>query len=164
MFTITDTSDYIKSCSLAKIQDNPRCQILLNKFRIYTGSIHVYKEMQPNQNVATKLYEFLEKKLPKNLKISTPNEAANISIVPRESGKSWGIKHLKRLHPTLINEIIMIGDSYSDLETKTEVTNFYTVGNASTDVKKAADYSAEHPYARGVMELLRKINSSVVDK
>jgi len=149
-YCIIDTSKYIGT---RKEKINTDTNILLNKFRLYTGSIHVYEGKNPNSDVAQSLYNYLSTALPKNLTVSKPNKVANITIQPKNSSKADGIKYLKEISNNNFEKIYMVGNSLSDAKTLPFVNGFFAVGNSDNETKKEATFVAEKDYTAGVMEI-----------
>jgi len=152
---VTDTSDYINKIN--EIPLSNRIDILLNKYRKYTGSVHVYKNKTPEVNLAQKLFVYLEDNLDEKLCITKPNTVANVTIQPRGSSKSMGVRYLKETFPDKYEHILVIGDSTSDAETAPLIQAFYAVSNADPETRRKATFVSDSPYTKGVGEILRHI-------
>jgi len=152
---VLDTTKYIGN--LKHKVPGDQTNILLNKYRKYTGSVHIYKNGKPDTRLALQLYDYLGSNIDDNLLVTKPNNAANITIQPRGSSKAMGIKYLRETFPNEHEHVFMIGDSTSDAETIPFVDGFYAVGNSNREVKRKAAFVSEEPYTKGVGEILQFI-------
>ncbi|MCX6740655.1 MAG: HAD family hydrolase [Candidatus Parcubacteria bacterium] len=156
-FVFGDTVKLIKDSNLKKIP----LIIMANRFRKYTGSIHVFRYGVRDLELIRKLGKFLadyfiQHKL--NLDVEIPKSFSNFVFWPRNINKGIALQRIKKYYKNY--NYIMIGDDLADLKTLKEIDYFYAVGNAQPEVKKIADYVAKEKYSRGVMEILKYIDKN----
>jgi len=151
---VVDTVDMITSKELKKIPVG----IFLNKFRLFTGSIHLYRYGKRDRNLAKKVATFLRKYFKSknyNVSVEVPEAFGNIIFWPSTADKGKAFARIKKYYPGY--DLAMIGDDKSDLKTLKHVKYLFAVGNALPIVKKRADYAAKAKYTQGVVEILQYI-------
>ncbi len=148
----TDTSQMIMSNKLKSISS----AILVNKFREYTGSIHLYKYGKTDTKLAEKLVKFLNKYFKEhgfNFNVECTKSFGNVIFWPKAINKKKALKKLKAFYKGY--SFVMIGDDVPDAKTLGEVKFFFTVGNAKKTVKAKADFVAKKTYTQGTIEIIR---------
>lgn len=132
--------------------------LLVNKFRDYTGSIHVRNNGRNDLKLAKQLVRYFEKYFGNDYAISTSKIFSNVLISPKSADKGKAIKTLKEKYYSG-STVVMIGDDSADMPVMNVVDKFFAVGNAEPRVKKHADYEAKLPYTQGVVEILSYLDA-----
>ncbi|MBI2624626.1 HAD family phosphatase [Candidatus Parcubacteria bacterium] len=128
-----------------------------NKFRDWTGSIHVRHYGHHDIRGAKALARLLNQSLGNQYDIRVSPIFTNVLVTPRGCDKGRALAILMRRHfPG--SHVIMIGDDAADATTRRVVDALYAVANAEPQVKRQADSVARLPYTRGVVEILRSLD------
>lgn len=128
-----------------------------NKFRDWTGSIHVRHYGHHDVRGAKALARLLNHSLGKRYDVRVSPIFTNVLVTPLGCDKGGALATLtRRRFPG--SRVIMIGDDAADATTRRVVDALYAVANAEPQVKRQADYVARLPYTRGVAEILRTLN------
>jgi len=150
----TDTVKIIKQNKrLKKISQG----ILANKFRKYSGSVHLFKYGERDLKTAKKLAGYLRNYFKRNkleLEVEVPKYSDNIVFWPSRCNKGTALKKLKSYYNDY--SFGMIGDDLADLKTLGHLKYFFAVANAQPMVQKKADFVSKKPYTQGVVEILNK--------
>src|SRR6056297_1290268 len=158
-----DTTDINKHLDVQEIPGEDTVIFFVNQYRKYSLSIHVKKvengqlakHLPAVKEFYQKVKELVEKKnYPFDLEYTT--SFANLLAYPKETSKAKAFQVLKEKYPNYKN--IVIGDDILDKPLKSKMNHFFVVGNAGEDAKKNADYVAKEPIAKGVEEILLKID------
>ncbi len=131
-------------------------QILINKFRLYTGSVHVYRDGERDRSLAEELAAYLRKELKaakRSVDVIVTGEFGNIIINPKGVSKTTAFRKLRSFYPN--HTFVMIGDDAADAKTLGEVDHFFAVGNAAEEARKAAEHVAKETHTKGVIETLK---------
>jgi len=162
--TFYKKTDTVKIVSQGKRVEFPENSIiiLVNRFREYTVSAHVKKFKKGNlfKDLRTlqRLQKSLENKiseisLDKDIEISSSTTFGNILVYLKKISKRTGTEYLLKKHfPNY--RAVAIGNERSDFQMIEELGEFWTVKNASKEVKRLASKIATKPYAKGVNDLL----------
>ena len=156
-FFYGNTVKFIKSNKLKSIP----LAILVNSFREYTGSVHIYKYGKRELLLAKKLTVFLKSYFKKNnlsLLVENPKAFGNIVFWPKGIDKGIALQKAKKYYRSY--DFVMIGDDLADLETLKRTKYFFAVGNAQKEVKEKADFCSQETYTKGVIEILHLIDNS----
>lgn len=156
----TDTVSIIKSKNLKK---NPLV-ILVNSYRKYTASIHIYRYGTHDRILAQKLTRyikryFLDKKF--DFHVESPKSFGNVVIFPKGADKGRALGEIKKYYPEYA--FYMIGDDSADLKTLREINGFFAVGNAQRDVMKKACYVSPYTHTRGVVDILEHFEKNNIE-
>lgn len=133
--------------------------IMINKFRLYTGSIHIYRDGTRDRILAKKLAIYLKKyfkDLKKDISVMVTSIFGNIILFPKGINKKLAFKAIRKYYSDY--NFVMIGDDIDDANTIKYVDYFFTVGNASNRVKSKASYVSKNFYTRGVVDILNNSN------
>lgn len=147
----TDTVRVIKSVGLKK---NPFV-ILVNSYRKYTASIHIYRYGVHDRELAKKLTGYMKRYFRTeelSLHVESPASFGNIVVFPKGADKGKALKEIKKYYPGYV--FYMIGDDLADLKTLREIKSFFAVGNAQQEVQKKASYTSSFTYTEGVVDIL----------
>jgi len=150
-FFFGDTVKFIKS---KKVKIAPLA-ILVNGFRDYTGSVHIYQYGKRDLIIAKKLSNFLKnyfKKHKFNLAVECTKSFGNVIFYPKKIDKRKALQKIKKYYNDY--DFVMIGDDLADVMVRNEVKYFFAVGNAQEQVKAKADFVAKQTYTKGVIEIL----------
>lgn len=79
-----------------------------------------------------------------------------VELGPKNCNKATGVRELARILGFGMDQVMAIGDYGNDLEMIREAGIGVAVGNASDEIKAAADYVTSAPMGYGVMEALEK--------
>ena len=129
--------------------------IIINEHRLYTGSIHVYRNGNRDGVLAKQLASHLQSffnEEGQNFIVESPEAFKNVIIYPSNINKQKALNLIKAYYPDYA--FIMIGDDIADAQTHDVVDYFFAVGNALPKVKTLATYSATESYTKGVVEIL----------
>lgn len=151
IFKITDT---VKA--LAKIKQNKGKIILMNKFRKFTTSLHIFNQGKRDVVFARQVKRYLKKSnLSRKLKVEVKISEvfSNILIQSKLIDKGEALIKLRRYYPDY--RFITIGDDESDLRVMKNVDLVCAVGNATAKFKKSAHLVAKQPYTKGVLEIIK---------
>ena len=158
-FRYTDTVKAIKSKELSKIS----LGIFLNKYRKYTGSVHIFRNGERDYKLAKKLSIYLDRYLSKNgfdMLVEATKSFGNVIFWPKSASKGMALRKLKEYYSDY--KFIMVGDDLADAETRGMVSHFFAVSNASAKVKESADHVSKEPYTLGVIEIIEYVyNESI---
>lgn len=80
----------------------------------------------------------------------------SVEVVNKQSTKASALRELAKLLKVDMKEVMAIGDHQNDIEMITEAGIGAAVGNATEDLKAAADYVAAGEQEQGVMEAVEK--------
>lgn len=147
----TDTVRIIRSAGLKK---NPLI-ILINSYRKYTASIHIYRYGIHDRELAQKLTKYIRKQFlheKDDFLVESPKSFGNVVVFPKGADKGKALKKIKEYYPGY--EFYMIGDDLADLKTMREIKSFFAVGNAQQEVRKKASYISPFTYTEGVVDIL----------
>ena len=147
----TDTSQLIASNKLKLMPS----VILVNKFREYTGSMHLYKYGKTDTKLAEKLVKFLNKYFKEHgfsFNVECTKSFGNVIFWPKAINKKKALKKLKAFYEGYT--FVMIGDDVPDAKTLGEVKFFFAVGNAEKTAKVKANFVAKKTYTKGVIEII----------
>ncbi len=153
-FSSTNTVKAIRSKKLKKIP----LGIFLNKFRKYTGSVHIFRYGKRDIRLANELCIFLKKYFLKKqlgLSVESTKSFGNVIFWPRYVNKTKALNKIRKFYPEYL--LFMIGDDLIDSETRQEAEGFFTVANALSEVKEEADYVSNKAYTKGVVDILNYI-------
>ncbi|PIR93846.1 hypothetical protein COT97_04445 [Candidatus Falkowbacteria bacterium CG10_big_fil_rev_8_21_14_0_10_39_11] len=134
--------------------------IIMNDFRLYTASIHVFKDKKRDKQEANKLAKYLIEKMKVreyDLIVEVPEMFNNVIIYPAGISKSLAFKKIRKYYPEY--EISMIGDDIADAETAQVIDKFYAVDNAVDQAKMQATFVANQGYTAGVYEILQRLSN-----
>jgi HAD superfamily hydrolase (TIGR01484 family) len=137
--------------------------IMINKFRLFTGSIHVYRDGVRDRSLAEKFARHLKKHfrlIKKDVDIVVTGVFGNIIIYPRGVSKETAFKKLRSFYPK--HAFVMIGDDAADAEMLKEVDHFFAVGNAVEEARKVAEYVSREPHTKGVIEILKYMDKTIL--
>lgn len=129
--------------------------ILMNKFRKYTASIHVFNNRKRDGRFAKEIKEYLEEKIDckkMNLEIKMSEVFSNILVQTSLIDKGRALKKMRQFYPDY--EFIMIGDDEGDLNAINNVDYIAAVSNAVPKLKKIANMIAKKSYTQGVLEIV----------
>ena len=140
-------------------------RILINKFRLYTGSIHVYRDGARDRDLVEELAAYLREKLKevkRDVDVIVTGEFGNIIINPKGVSKTTAFRKLRSFYPDYV--FVMIGDDAADAKTLGEVDHFFAVGNAADEARKVAEYVARETHTKGVIETLKYMEKKHIVK
>jgi len=103
-----------------------------------------------------KLFPILQKDF-SDCSIADQTFLYNVEFSNEKCDKGRIIKEYCRIKGIEENEVAVIGDSGNDLSMIRLFENSYAMGNASKEVKKAANYPADDNAHLGVCKVLRQI-------
>lgn len=155
---VGDTVSYVKTGAFKKTP----LIVLINKYRIYTGSVHIFRYGKHDFELAHKLAMYLRKafiRLGLTMHAECSVTFGNTVVWPRDIDKGRALSRVKKMYKK--HKIYMIGDSVSDLETLPFVDGFFAVNNAHPDVKKKSLYTSPYPYTKGVVDILRHYQKNI---
>lgn len=155
-FRCTDTVAIIKSKELNKTS----LGIFLNKYRKYTGSVHIFRNGERDYKLAKALGSYLDDYFNKNgfdMFVEATESFGNVVFWPKSANKAMALRKLKKYYPDY--KFIMIGDDLADAETREMVSHFFAVSNASAKVRKSANFVSKEPYTLGVIEIIKHVYS-----
>ena len=147
----TDTVRVIESRSIKTIP----LIILVNRYRKYTASIHIYRHGAHDKILSQKLVRYIRRRFydeGADLHVESPKAFGNVVVFPNCTDKGKALKEIKKYYPGYV--FYMVGDDSADLETLREVESFFAVGNAQQDVQKKARYISSYRYTKGVVDIL----------
>jgi HAD superfamily hydrolase (TIGR01484 family) len=140
---------------LKNINSNEKL-ILMNSFRKYSASVHIFSDGIRNRELAKKIFSLLKKQLnSKSLNVSLSNSSHSITCNIKKGSKTEAIKKIRSYFPD--TKIYAIGNSVEDSLTMKYTDGFFAVANAEKEVQKKAIYVATKTYTQGVVEILRLI-------
>lgn len=148
----TDTVRVIKSRSIKKVP----FIILINSYRKYTASIHIYRYGLHDRELAKKLTRYIKKRFVDekiDFHVESPKSFGNVIVFPKDADKGRALRKIKTYYPEYT--FYMIGDDLADLKTLREIKSFFAVGNAQEDVQKKANYTSSFTYTKGVVDVLK---------
>lgn len=160
-----DTVSFIKDGT--KHLEFPENSIILldNKFRDYTISAHVrrleFGKMVKDLQALKSLREYIEKQIKNNgfnqiVTVSSSDVFCNLLIYPKFVNKKTGVMFLKEKYYKDY-KVIAIGDEITDFKMVEGIGDFWTVANASDQLKKISLKVAKNIYAKGVYELISQL-------
>lgn len=85
-----------------------------------------------------------------------PYDARHVDVMPKGMSKGDAIRRLARHLQIGMEDILAIGDGANDIEMLRMAGTGAAVGNASEELKHAADYVCTENNTRGVIEAIRK--------
>lgn len=132
--------------------------IYLNGFRLYTGSVHIFRYGARDFDLAIKLRDYMRNHFAEHgldYSVESPKAFGNVVFWPSQASKGIALHKMKK-DCYSDYEFMMIGDDLADIETRQEVSLFFAVGNSQPEVKQAADYVAKEEYTKGVVEIIEK--------
>lgn len=135
--------------------------ILNNKFRKFTISAHIREFREENLIPAKKMLEelvdYLKKQFAedKDLVISYSLSFCNVLIYSSAVSKRLAIEKLKKKFFNSYR-VYAIGDELSDFNMVNGIGSFFTISNASTEVKNLAGYVSPFNYTQGVIDILKR--------
>lgn len=131
---------------------------VVNKFRLYTASIHVFFEQKRNLEAAQKLCEVLRPLMPL-YDISVSSVFCNVLVSPKNINKASGLNALK----TKLGNVPMIGvgDDAADIPLRPFLKKLFAVANAESDLKNIADYVSTEPYTKGVADIINHLDDLI---
>lgn len=133
-----------------------------NKFRKYTISAHVRRftsgNMNKDLNSLKKLQKFITEKvkilgLSDSIEIGSSDTFGNLLVYSKLISKRTGVKHLINNYYRGY-KVIAIGDESSDARMVQDIGEFWTLNNATAEVKNVANKVAIESHTKGVNELL----------
>lgn len=128
----------------------------VNKFRIWTMSIHVKKDGKKDFISAKELASNLKSFLGNRYNVNVSKIFTNVLISANDIDKGRAISIVKRRYfPNA--KVFMIGDDYADIPAIDIVDKFFAVGNAEIQIKRKSYYVSKANYTKGVEEILNKI-------
>lgn len=151
---LTDTTEVIVNKSYLQYEQS----LFVNKFRKYTGSVHLYKNGQRDSYSAQQLKEHLQtffKSLDLEVDVASPPAFGNVVFWPSNANKGTALQKVKDIYHA--DQTYMIGDDLGDLDVLGIVDGFLAVGNAQPEVKNQANFVATQEYSLGVIECLHHL-------
>lgn len=137
-----------------------KCEIVyaVNKFRLYTASIHVWKNGVRSKKEADILAKKISAypQITAKYNIEVTKSFFNIIITPKDVTKLTGLRAIKSRFPK--TKFIGIGNGVEDLKLAVELDYFFTVENADKATKKGALYVSKFPYTLGVEDIVENID------
>ncbi len=138
--------------------------IMINKYRLFTGSLHIYRDGVRDRGLAKDLAKYLRKyfkSTKKNMTVVVPEAFGNIVVYPNCISKTKALAHLRVYYPECF--FAMIGDDDADADTLKEVDYFFAVGNATISAKRNAKYVAKGSHTKGVIDILQHMEKNVIN-
>jgi hydroxymethylpyrimidine pyrophosphatase-like HAD family hydrolase len=134
---------------------------LVNKYRKFTGSIHILRYGKRDRILAQKLTEFIGKEFRQSkldFTVTCPETFGNVIFYPKKSSKRMALQKIKAYYPRY--HFYMIGDEMNDFKAIHKIGTFLTTGNATPRVKTMAFYVAKNTYTKGLVEILNRLHPS----
>lgn len=158
--SVTEKNDITKS------KDKPGTVYFLdNIYRKYTISSHVKEydgiKLQKNLEILELFYNSIKNEIETSeykefLTVSYSNDFGNILIYPSCTSKTMGVKYIVQKYFDSNVPVLAIGDETNDYKMIDGFGSFWTVYNASIEVKELASKVATNKYSSGVFELLKE--------
>jgi len=151
---VISVNDSVKVLASSTTNTTPLL-FLANKYRKFTGSIHILRYGKRDRVLAQKLVSFIKRKFRRDkldFTVTRTETFGNVIFYPKQSSKGLALQRLKKYYRNY--HFYMIGDELSDFKAIHPIGSFFTVGNAAPKVKKVAQYIAKDTYTKGVVETL----------
>lgn len=165
-FAITDTTAFNKYAETQDLPLDKDFYFLLNEFRKFSLSIHVRDirtgsvEQNPaiTKNFCILIKDYIvENKL--DLVHNYLGSFSNVLVCSNANDKTKALKKVELHYPK--HTKVIIGDDILDKPAMEEIDYFFTVNNATKEVKAVAHYVASQDITKGVEEILLKIDQLI---